>query len=247
MKTLIAIALVLGTASTVLANETGDFLGDAKTWTRARIEMPDIHPLFGGASVALEGSGGCFVQVVDHGKNPPTSRHELAIPEAEARAIFERCVADDLLAVKFRDRVRRPDEAPRVLVLVNADGVRRPVLAFHEGRPAAFAATFDAVHALIARAAKTEPRETLAFDPYDSLWYPVPGIDVALVVPGQPGPGFEVRDHARVQRDLVESKKARRFVIRGRGGVAGVPQRWTYVGESPLEGWLEAEAKRRLP
>lgn len=108
-------------------NDTTRFLGDPSGWTGARLELADIHGLWGGCNVVLRGDGSCTITRVQQPPHPDGTV-EGRVAEAVARQVLEHCVAQDLLTIRFPARSSIvPDETHTQITLINAAGVRHTV------------------------------------------------------------------------------------------------------------------------
>ncbi len=108
-------------------NDSARFLGDPAEWAGARLELADLHGLWGGCNVVLRGDGGCTVTRV---RQPPLpdGTYEGRGAEAEAQAVLDRCIAQDLLTIRFPARSSIvPDETHTEITLINAAGARHTV------------------------------------------------------------------------------------------------------------------------
>jgi hypothetical protein len=139
-------------------NETARFLGDPSTWAGARVELADIHGLWGGCAVALAGDGQCRVIRV---RLPgyPDGTVERHLGAAAARALLVQCIAHDLLTIRFPPRpFIVPDEAHPEITLVNAAGERRMVGRWaNDPADPRFEAVYGALRALAQRIDQTTP------------------------------------------------------------------------------------------
>jgi hypothetical protein len=210
---IIAIGLVMTMAVHAGADEpsTADFLGPETTWGRARLELRDVHGLWGGTDVVVEGSGRVVVRVVERTREE--RRYETTIPVGEAVALLRRAVEADLLRVAPPQRPGVPDEARPMLVVRNARGLGRSVLKWENDQ----VPRFDGVRAALtelARAvqARGQPVPVEATEP---AWQPFEAISVTVsMFSGRPDPYFELLDDVDVEalreklRDLPAADRA---------------------------------------
>ncbi len=66
---------------------TKSFLGSPDTWHNAKVELDDIHDLWGGKCITLYGDGTAFVKIVDLGQSAETYR--LQLDEERVPELFE--------------------------------------------------------------------------------------------------------------------------------------------------------------
>jgi hypothetical protein len=133
----------------MLDNETARFLGDPAGWVGARLELADIHGLWGGCDVVLAGDGHCRVTRV----RLPGSRDgtfERPLGSEVARELFDLCVANDLVTIRFPPRYTIvPDEARPQINLINAAGDRQEIARWANDPPdPGFAAIYAALRSL---------------------------------------------------------------------------------------------------
>ena len=109
------------------ANETARFLGEPSGWGGARVELADLHGLWGGCRVGLAGDGTCVVTLV---QQPPhrDGTYMRRLSAEEAQRVLAQCVAYDLVTIRFPTRTSVvPDETHPEISLINAAGERRTV------------------------------------------------------------------------------------------------------------------------
>ena len=108
-------------------NTTARFLGDPSGWAGARIELADIHGLWGGCDVILAGDGRCVITRV---RLPgyPDGTEARQVSAATVRRLLEQCIAQDFVTIHFPPRpFIVPDEACPQVTLINAAGARQTV------------------------------------------------------------------------------------------------------------------------
>ena len=104
---------------------TQEFLGSPETWRDAKIELDDIHAIWGGKRITVYGDGTAFVKIVDLGQTAETYRMEL---EAEqAPQLFEAVLKNDVLALENATEQPGEDQACARLIVTNAQGETRSV------------------------------------------------------------------------------------------------------------------------
>ncbi len=104
---------------------TKSFLGSPDTWRHAKVELDDIHDLWGGKCITVYGDGTAFVKIVDLGQSAETYR--LQLDEARMPELFEALLANDVLALQAMDREPGEDEICTRLSITNAAGETRSV------------------------------------------------------------------------------------------------------------------------
>ncbi len=104
---------------------TKSFLGSPDTWHNAKVELDDIHDLWGGKCITLYGDGTAFVKIVDLGQSAETYR--LQLDEERVPELFEALLANDVLALEESARQPREDEVCTRLSITNAEGETRSI------------------------------------------------------------------------------------------------------------------------
>jgi hypothetical protein len=253
-------------------NETTRFLGSEADWTLARLELRDVHGLWGGSHIALAASGSACVRIVD--KTGEERRFVFAIDKKDALATFKLAAEQDLLGVKVKERAGVPDEGRPQLVLENALGLTRPVFRWQNDKVPPLEKVEQALRALEKKCETLEPVFRGKQDPY---FRPLAGVQVTVALSaGRPDPTFELvrpEDWEKLKGMLKDLGAAERpsdkeaptgfrgFLLTPRG-LDGVPK-WISVfkgtiqlGDTPrdrsykkddkgLEAWLKAEATKR--
>jgi hypothetical protein len=145
-------------------NPTAAFLGPDAQWPRCAVILNDIHPLWGGTAVILEGSGACVVRIVKQGQE---KRFSLALTAEEARAFRGLCIENDLSTVEPPGRSGLPDQARPAIALRNAAGETRSVWKWDGDRVPRFDVVLEALKAL---AKKTEGLKPGFEGKHDRQW-----------------------------------------------------------------------------
>lgn len=253
-------------------NETARFLGAEVDKSLARLELKDVHGLWGGSHVALAASGSVCVRLVD--KTGEERRYVFTIDRKDALALVQLAADQDVLGLKPSERAGVPDEARPQIVVENALGATRSVFRWANDKVPAFEKVEQALHAL---EKKCEPLDPVFRGKPDPYFRPLTGVQVTIAMSAnRPDPTFELvrpEDWEKLRGLLKELPPAERpsdkeaptgyrgFLLTPRG-LDGVP-RWISVfkgtiqlGDSPrdrtykkdekgLEDWLRAEAKKR--
>lgn len=103
---------------------TKEFLGSPETWRDAKIELDDIHNVWGGRCITVHGDGTAFVKIVDLGQTAETYRMELE--EEQVPQLFEAVLNNDVLSLGA-DAAASEDEVCTRLSITNARGETRTV------------------------------------------------------------------------------------------------------------------------
>ena len=139
----------MGGSTPTPENATARFLGDPSGWASARIELADIHGLWGGCDVALVGDGRCVVTRV---RLPgyPDGTEARQVGAATARRLLELCIAHDFVTIRFPPRpFIVPDEACSQVTLINAAEARQTVARWaNDPKDPRFMAIYAALRAL---------------------------------------------------------------------------------------------------
>ncbi len=131
--------------ATAEPNATEVFLGREQDWSRCGVSVDDIHALFGGTAIYLEGSGACLVRIVARADE---QRFSLTLAPRESLALRRACIDADLLTVPSKGRPGAADEASPTIVLRNADGQLQKRAKWANDKVARFDQVYDALLAL---------------------------------------------------------------------------------------------------
>ena len=104
---------------------TKRFLGSPDTWRSAKVELDDIHDLWGGKCITVYGDGTAFVKIVDLERAAETYRMQL--DDARVRAAFDALLESDVLTLEATDRAPGSDEICSRLSITNAGDETRSV------------------------------------------------------------------------------------------------------------------------
>jgi hypothetical protein len=104
---------------------TKSFLGNADTWTGAKVELDDIHDLWGGKCITVYGDGTAFVKIVDLTQSAETYR--LQLDDARLPELFEALLKNDVLALEAHASTPDEDELCTRLSITNAEGETRSI------------------------------------------------------------------------------------------------------------------------
>jgi hypothetical protein len=105
---------------------TKEFLGSPDTWRDAKIELDDIHNVWGGKCITVYGDGTTFVKIVDLGQIAETYRMDLE--DEQVPQLFEVVLKNDVLSLD-ENGAGQPgdDEVCTRLRITNARGETRTV------------------------------------------------------------------------------------------------------------------------
>ena len=264
--------LLLAKGARAADNETTRFLGAEADRGLARLELRDIHGLWGGSHIAVAASGSVCVRIV--AKEGEERRFVFTIDKKDALSLVKLAEEQDLLGQKAPERAGVPDEGRPQIVLENALGQTRSVFRWQNDKAPPFEKVEQALRALEKKTEKLDPVFRGKQDPY---FRPLVGVQVTVAMNAdRPDPTFEVvrqEDWDKLRAMLKDLGAAERpadkdapqgfrgFLLTPRGQ-DGVP-RWISVfkgtiqlGDTPrdrvykkddrgLEDWLKAEAKKR--
>jgi hypothetical protein len=132
-------------------NHTARFLGPPTGWPAVRLALRDVHGLWGGHALELDGGGRGEVSVVDAGGR--ARRYPLALDPARAAALFDLLIAHDIVALTFPARPGLPDEARPEIRITNPAGEVRAIAKWANDKDPAFEAIYQALLALAREAA----------------------------------------------------------------------------------------------
>jgi hypothetical protein len=144
-------------------NATQAFLGDPEEWTDVRVELRDVHGLWGGRNCYVWGSGRVVVQWL------PVPQHEeryaFTVPLAEVVHLLVAAIEADLVTVTFPPRPITPDEACPVITLINAAGEVRRVHKWANDAHPGFERVYQLLLGLAERARQGDRLYQGPFDP----------------------------------------------------------------------------------
>ncbi len=128
------------TATVIMKNETEKFLGDKENWSDIKMELQDIHGLWGGRNITVLGSGKATAQIVTPSVVPPQTvvdpntsyglyqkTYEFSIEDVELNSLIDLFIKNDFLTIDIKNRLGIPDESKPKIVLTNPDGQYRAV------------------------------------------------------------------------------------------------------------------------
>jgi hypothetical protein len=145
-------------------NATQAFLGDPDEWTHIRVELRDVHGLWGGRNCYVAGSGRVVVQLL------PVPQHEerfvLSVPLTEIIQLLIAAIEADLVTITFPLRLITPDEACPVITLVNAAGEARRVHKWAGDAHPGFERVYQLLLGLAERARQGDRLYQGPFDPH---------------------------------------------------------------------------------
>jgi hypothetical protein len=168
------------------ANATSTLLGPEAGWDGCRLELHDVHGLWGGVAVYVDGRGSCYVERVDQSRG--AKRFWRAIPQDDARALFRLASEDDVAGLEIPERPGVPDEARPAIHVIGPES-RRAVSKWENDAVERFDRLRQALAALTTEVG--EPTWTGAYDP---AWHPLEGAEVTvLLYSGRPDPSWNVR------------------------------------------------------
>ncbi len=136
------------------ANATARHLGARDNWKKCALTLDDIHGLWGGSRISVDGSGKVTVTVV---KDRKFKRYEFAVKVEEAEALFALSVKSNLVEANGIKRPGVPDESSPSLILRNADARDLSVRKWHSEKIPGFDPVFEKMRKLADRAKTLEP------------------------------------------------------------------------------------------
>ena len=148
-------------------NATQAFLGDPEEWTYVRVELRDVHGLWGGRNCYVWGSGRVVVQVLAAPQQE--ERYTLTVPLTEVVHLLVAAIEADLVSITFPQRPITPDEACPAITIINAAGAARRVHKWANDAHPGFERVYRLLLALAARAPQGD---RLYQGPYDPQFVP---------------------------------------------------------------------------
>ena len=150
-------------------NATEAFLGEPEDWIHIRVELHDVHGLWGGRACYVWGTGQVLARVA------PVPQHEdryavTLAPEDVVRLVMA-LIETDFVTLTFPERPGLPDEARPTIVIGNgADEVRRVEKWANDAHPG-----FHRVYALLCGlVVQAQQGERVYQGPFDSHFRPFP-------------------------------------------------------------------------
>jgi hypothetical protein len=138
-----------------LTNLTRAFLGDEMNWEYARVILRDIHGLWGGRNIFIEGSGYVLLQRVSPIQEE--LRYEFELSHGLITSLLVRFIEHDFLGIHLAESEIPPDSAIASITLVNPQGhsfqLVKPANVEHAG----FTAIYDELLRIESAAQQLEP------------------------------------------------------------------------------------------
>jgi hypothetical protein len=104
---------------------TKSFLGSPSTWPGVKVELDDLHDLWGGRCITVYGDGTAFVKMVDLSQSAEIYR--LHLEEGCVPQLFETLLRNDVLALETIEREADQDKICTRLSITNSDGETRSI------------------------------------------------------------------------------------------------------------------------
>ncbi len=132
-----------------LPSETLDFFGYPNAWTKARLELRDVQPLFGGRDILLTAAGPVFIRTVRY---MPAGRDEKIYrlpPDTEVRRrILHACILHDFVGLQLLPQTAPPDHGRPEIILTNATGRQYSLTSWEPPLPGSDPAAVKRFHAV---------------------------------------------------------------------------------------------------
>jgi hypothetical protein len=122
-------------------NATARFLGPPEGWAAVRLALRDVHGLWGGQEVDVDGAGNGAARLVD--RSGAAKTFDLRVPPAQVAALLRQLIEVDFLALTFGPRPGVPDEARPEIRLTNPAGETRVVAKWANDASPAFAGIYQ--------------------------------------------------------------------------------------------------------
>lgn len=185
---------------------TADVMGPEDRREKAWIALADVHPLWGGRDIYVEGSGRVVVRDVPRRGGPDETRIAATIPADEARALLARAAELDVLNLKLVERPGVPDEGRPTIAVHGADGAEGRLTKWANDKVAAFDELMGKLTAIGEKAAKDGKAEQLGR--YDYGWRPFEAVLLQVdCMSGRPNPRADLslpEDHAELKKRLTD-------------------------------------------
>ncbi len=95
-------------------NKTEEFLGSPDDREQVILQFNDMHGLYGGRVIVVNGSGNVMIQLVSHNSEQQKmweKRYLFNISSEQPDEIFTEIINNDILTIQLEDRSGQPDEA----------------------------------------------------------------------------------------------------------------------------------------
>ncbi len=141
----------------MLDNATVRFLGEPALWAAARVGLADLHGLWGGRNLTLEGDGRVTVEL-KHQPSRPDGHYHFRVTPAEVRLLLALFVDQDFLAIAPAPlRMIVPDETCSSITLTNARGQSHSISHWaNDDSDPRFEAVYQALLRLVERTQELE-------------------------------------------------------------------------------------------
>lgn len=135
-------------------NATQGFLGEPEDWTHVRVELHDVHGLWGGRACYVWGTG----QVVARVAPVPQSeeRYVHTLPPGDIVRLVMALIETDFVTLTFPERLGLPDEARPTIVVCNSAGAVRRVSKWANEAHAGFQQVYALLCGFVAQAQQGE-------------------------------------------------------------------------------------------
>jgi hypothetical protein len=148
-------------------NATEAFLGEPEHWTRVRVELHDVHGLWGGQACFVWGTGRVVAQLAAVTQHE--DRYAVTVPPGDIVRLVMALIETDFITLTFPARSLLPDEASPTITVINPAGqsarVSKPARDVHPG----FDLVYQHLRQLVERA---RLGECLYQGPYDPHFVP---------------------------------------------------------------------------
>lgn len=148
-------------------NVTESFLGDPAGWTQLRVELHDVHGLWGGRTCFVWGDGRVVAQLASPAQTE--DRYAAAMPPGAIVRLVMALIETDFVSITFPPRSPLPDEAcPFVLIFNPAGACRQVSKRTGDAHPG-----FDRVYQLLCESAdRAQQGDRLYQGPFDPHFAP---------------------------------------------------------------------------
>jgi hypothetical protein len=149
-------------------NATEAFVGEPETWTYLRVELYDVHALWGGLNCFVWGSGRVVAQIAAVTQHE--DRFAAIVPPGEIVRLVMALIETDFVSITFpMPGALVPDETCTAIHLINPAGEQaRVVRCGHQAHTG-----FDALYQLLRQLAeRARQGECLYQGPYDPRFVP---------------------------------------------------------------------------
>lgn len=148
-------------------NATEAFLGKPDGWTRIRVELRDVHGLWGGQTCFVWGTGRVVAQIASAPQHE--DRYAATVAPGEIVRLVMALIETDFVSITFPVRSGVPDEASPTVIVSSPAGERRQVRKWASDQHAGFDSVYQLLRQFVSQA---QLGDRLYQGPFDAAYVP---------------------------------------------------------------------------